>query len=172
MKKILAILLSVAFVLGVNAQNKYDEDLAVFRPVTPVRYIPLAESVRVNESLDTVSYRKVEESTEAVDKKIAELKKYYGESTMARGYRVQVFSSSDKTNAEKVEKEMKEVLDRQFDGDGPVVYNKYDQPVFRIKIGDYILKERAFHMLYLVKQIEGYENALLVPDLIDIKKID
>lgn len=155
------------------AQGKYCEDLSKVRPVVPVKKIELVKVKSVKSSTATHSTENVTESTKKIEGKLKELKTYYEGSTRMRGYRVQVFSGNNVQSAEKVQKELKaKLLEQETDMALPKVYNLYDAPLFRVKVGDYVLKERAFYMLNLIKQIEGYENALLVPDLIDVKKID
>lgn len=155
------------------AQGRYKEDLSSVRPVVPMKQIELVKVDSVQKATETNSFQDVSESTKLIDKKLVELKKYYEDSKKMRGYRVQVFSGNNVTSAEQVQRKLKEQLAEQLDDSkAPKVYNLYDAPLFRVKVGDFVLKERAFYMLNLIKQIEGFENALLVPDLIDVKKID
>ncbi len=171
MKNTLVYLLLVVSYLGFS-QGKYNEDLSKVRPVVPVKKVELVKKDSVKPST-THSTQNVEESTEKIDAKLKELKTYYEGTKKMRGYRVQVFSGNNVQSAEKVQNELKQKLSEELsDLEVPKVYNIYDAPLFRVKVGNYVLKERAFYMLSVIKQIEGFENALLVPDLIDVKKID
>lgn len=172
MKSILINLLLLISFLGL-AQGSYKEDLTKVRPVVPVKKIELVQADTVVLSSTNAVFKDAVESTDQIDGKLKELKSYYEGSTKMRGYRVQVFSGNNVQSAEKVQNKLKDNLEEEFMGlTPPKVYNLYDAPLFRVKVGDYVLKERAFYMLNLIKQIEGFENALLVPDLIDVKKID
>ena len=155
------------------AQDKYEEDLSKVRPVFPMVEIELANVESVNFSTSVDTNQNVTESTDKIEEKLKELKSYYEGSSRTRGYRVQVFSGNNVRSAEKVQGELSAILSQELsDLTVPKVYNLYDAPLFRVKVGDYILKERAFYMLNLINKIEGYENSLLVPDLIDVKNID
>ncbi len=169
------------FLMGcASAQKCPKENLSSLRPQVEPKEIDISDAIveLEGEAIEIVDLDKlpmVTESKKEVEVKVKELAIHYEKARTKKafkGYRVQVFSTNNKTKAERVMREIRAVLSQELDSKSPMVYNLYDQPFFRVKIGDYLLKERAHELLYIIQQVKGFENALLVPDLIKINRID
>lgn len=84
--------------------------------------------------------------------------------TPVKGYRIKIHFGADKNKA----KEIKAKFISKFP-DVPA-YEKYDQPNFNIRVGDFRTKLEAYKFLKEV-QIE-FPSAFLVQDEIELPKID
>ena len=90
------------------------------------------------------------------------------------GYRVQVFSSSEREEAVRVEDDVRRWLNNLPDArrkalglsETVVVYSIYRQPLYRIRVGDFERREDASRIVpALLRQFPG---ALVVPDRITV----
>ncbi|MDQ3072748.1 MAG: SPOR domain-containing protein [Bacteroidota bacterium] len=84
------------------------------------------------------------------------------EGVKMRGYRVQVYAGSDRRRAEQLKDELSNIYS--------TVYLVYDQPYFKIRIGDYRSRLEAQHMLHELKI--AFPETLLVPDDINLPALD
>ena len=105
--------------------------------------------------------------TYVMDDKIKSLEEKHlaiNEKAPILGYRVKIHFGSDKNKAKEVK--------GQFIAKYPNVpaYEKYDQPNFNIRVGDFRTKLEAYKFL---KQIQGeFPTSFLVQDEIEIPKLD
>jgi hypothetical protein len=105
--------------------------------------------------------------TYVMDDKIKSLEEKHlaiNEKAPIMGYRVKIHFGSDKNKAKEVK--------GQFIAKYPNVpaYEKYDQPNFNIRVGDFRTKLEAYKFL---KQIQGeFPTSFLVQDEIEIPKLD
>ena len=81
-----------------------------------------------------------------------------------KGYRIKIHFGSDKTRA----REIKSKFISKFP-DVPA-YEKYDQPNFNIRVGDFRTKLEAYRLLKEV-QLE-FPSAFIVQDEIELPKLD
>ncbi len=103
----------------------------------------------------------------AQDSKISELLSKHqniNEKSKIKGYRIKIHFGADKNKA----KEVKAKFIAKYP-DVPA-YEKYDQPNFNIRVGDFRTKLEAYKFLKEV-QIE-FPSAFLVQDEIEFPKID
>ena len=90
-----------------------------------------------------------------------------------RGWRIQVFSTNNYETASIVKDSLINYIEKNYTGfHRPKVYNKFDSPNFRIKVGNYVDKYRARSLLEFLRRKEEFEDALLVPDIIDLREIE
>lgn len=81
-----------------------------------------------------------------------------------KGYRVKIHFGSDKTKA----REVKSKFISRFPD--VVAYEKYDQPNFNIRVGDFRTKLDAYRFL---KEVQAeFPSAFIVQDDIELPKID
>jgi len=105
--------------------------------------------------------------TYMMDDKIKSLEEKHleiNEKAPIMGYRVKIHFGSDKNKAKEVK--------GQFIAKYPNVpaYEKYDQPNFNIRVGDFRTKLEAYKFL---KQIQGeFPTSFLVQDEIEMPKLD
>ncbi len=113
---------------------------------------------------------------EKVEQRVAYFKKLNSNYTTTNGFRVQVYSGTSINDAEKQKMKARELLKKYFEEEEitvvpvPHTYMPYDAPMFRVRIGDYIHKVRAYRILQVLK--EEFPNALIVPDQVLLRRID
>lgn len=144
--------------------NRYQEDLATVRPSfaaetgsqekpeTPVIKGDL-DAPMVKTNLDVTNRLEVALDTIAVRNKTIRY---------AQGYRIQIYSGNDRKEAENV-KATSYQLFRDITS-----YLIYAQPVYRVKVGDFLSRVEAEK--YYVGLKARYPAAILVPDKVDIRK--
>jgi hypothetical protein len=79
------------------------------------------------------------------------------------GYRVQLFSSSERNNANALRKKFKQEYPEES------IYLIYQQPYFKVRVGDYRTHIEAQQM-YLKYQ-KTYGQILIIPDKINLPKL-
>lgn len=83
--------------------------------------------------------------------------------TEVEGFRVQVYSGSERESAYKMRSDVADMLR----GAHPV-YAFYDRPYFKVRAGDFLTKDEADRICKELRQT--YPGAFVVPDLVKIKK--
>ncbi len=111
------------------------------------------------------------EVTDSVNVNLKKIKNYYKDFTKTEGWRIQVYSGTDREEAAVVQREVTEILTAALGEDIPEIYEIFDRPYVRIKIGDCLEKLQAHQVLVILTKDERYKNALLVPDKINLSKI-
>lgn len=171
------VITTIAFItflsgLGFGQKNKYKEDLSLVRPT----YVSKNDSLTAVDTMEVVAEAPSHTQNELSEKKLEELKEIYGGYEETPGYRVQIYSGSSHEEANDARKKAYVIL-RDYHKDKkiksypePNIYIDYEAPLFRVKIGDYVEKPRAYRIYELLKR--DFSNALLVPDHVDLDKID
>ena len=89
--------------------------------------------------------------------------------TTARGYRVQVFASRDKRLAD--EELQRAILwwenHRESSGDQPPIYVEYEQPFFKVRVGNYRTRSDAARDSDALTRT--FQAAFVVPATIDLR---
>ncbi|MCX6352652.1 MAG: SPOR domain-containing protein [Bacteroidetes bacterium] len=80
-----------------------------------------------------------------------------------QGYRVQVYQGKDRNEAQKIKFKIAEKFPNTE------VYLIYQQPYFRVRVGDYRNKTEALKPLHELKQ--DFEGAFIAPDRIKYPKL-
>lgn len=104
-----------------------------------------------------------------IDEKINEnlrMKNAKIDSTKISGYRIQIAFSSDKSDVSISESKFISIFPDYSDR----VYALYQQPYWKIRVGDYYREVDAIYMLDEIR--EHFPNAFLVKDYINRPKID
>jgi mRNA-degrading endonuclease RelE of RelBE toxin-antitoxin system len=107
--------------------------------------------------------------TIAIDERINEnlrMKNAQIDSTKISGYRIQIAFSSDKSDVSISESKFVSIFPNYSDR----VYPLYQQPYWKIRVGDYYREVDAIYMLDEIR--EHFPNAFLVKDYINRPKID
>lgn len=94
----------------------------------------------------------------------------------ADGFRVQVFSSLDLTEAASMEDAVKNFWENLVRTDPmavegmtvPTVYRLFRQPYYRIRVGDYLDRARAEKAARLLA--DRFQGAFVVPDRVSVRK--
>jgi len=97
-----------------------------------------------------------------------------GVARIVPGYRIQVFSSVDRDEAIDSEERIKVWIESLSDStrlqyDIPVtlpVYNQFNQPLYRIRVGDFTSRERAEGIMSLVARY--FPRVFVVPDQVTV----
>ena len=84
-----------------------------------------------------------------------------------KGYRIQIFSISGVNSKDKANKEKAEFLLQNPDAH---VYMVYNEPYFKIRIGDFRTKLEAYHYMYSI--IKDYPFAFVVEDDVNIPYVE
>ncbi|MFT7229614.1 MAG: mRNA-degrading endonuclease RelE of RelBE toxin-antitoxin system [Bacteroidia bacterium] len=107
--------------------------------------------------------------TLAIDEKINEnlrMKNAQIDSTKISGYRIQIAFNSNKSDVSSSESQFKSIFPKYSDR----VYTLYQQPYWKIRVGDYY---REIDAMFLLDEIRNqFPNAFLVKDYINRPKID
>jgi mRNA-degrading endonuclease RelE of RelBE toxin-antitoxin system len=107
--------------------------------------------------------------TIAIDEKINEnlrMKNAQIDSTKISGYRIQIAFNSNKSDVSSSESQFKSIFPKYSDR----VYTLYQQPYWKIRVGDYY---REIDAMFLLDEIRNqFPNAFLVKDYINRPKID
>ena len=96
-----------------------------------------------------------------------------GELVTMQGYRIQVFSTLEKGQAEDHRQKMASWWQQQFQegegtsSDSPVVI-RYKQPYYRVRLGNFTSRSAAERVLSSVK--EQYDSAFIVPDEVTVRR--
>lgn len=155
LKAVLFAVLSLS-VFCARAQD-YHEDLSPYRP----KYDTASYSVDAIKP-DTVRIRHtINEEMDSVSSVLADVYEKY---RISNGYRIQIYSGGKQSEARDAREKAHEIV-----GKVPI-YIEWESPVFRVKVGDYLDKLRAFRIYQQLQ--EEFENALLVPDKVKLKSID
>ena len=138
------------------SDKNYEEDLSELKP----RY-EFKEEAPVNEQL-VVNVKSPEmDNTELVNEKLDLISEKNKSIKYTQGYRILVYSGNSKETAEKA----REIIYQVFPDSKPEV--KYQQPNFKVKVGDYYDRLEA-HMI-LTRLKEFFPQALIIPEKISIK---
>jgi cell division septation protein DedD len=78
----------------------------------------------------------------------------------SQGYKVQIYSGSSREEANEILKSLPKTTDERAE-------LSYDQPNFRVKIGNYISRIEAYKVYISVKR--NYPNAIIIPDKIKVR---
>lgn len=158
--------------LAFGQRNKYSEDLSVVRPT----YATKKDSISAIDTVNVTAEAPSHTQNELAEKKLEELKEVYGGYEETPGYRVQIYSGSNHEEANNARKKAYVILRDYHKArkikayPEPNIYIDYEAPLFRVKVGDYVEKPRAYRIYELLKR--DFSNALLVPDHVDLDKID
>jgi hypothetical protein len=82
-----------------------------------------------------------------------------------KGYRVQIYSGSNRVDANKVKSDY---LESEY---GVKIYFDYQQPYYKIRIGDYRTKLEAQKMYQLLLLDIRFKGVLIVPDDINFPEL-
>lgn len=160
------------FTLAVFGQ-KCTEDLSSVRPRMEPKEITFSELEEDDEALMLLDSNLGREMMSEVELEIDSLADKLGEYRYVNGWRVQVYSGTDFNKSTEYTQKAAQILNEKLEKKNvPDIYNKLEKPVFRVKIGDFMKKLDAFRILVLLREEEGFEDALLVPDQIELEKID
>lgn len=123
-------------------------------------YKPISDS---SDTLGQVVYHQSEAIASILKKNIAvnEVKKSF------RGYRIQIFSVSGVNSKDKANKEKAELL---MDNPDIQVYIVYNEPYFKVRIGDFINKIDALSFMQTI--LKDYPFAFVVADDINYPVIE
>ena len=80
------------------------------------------------------------------------------------GYRIQIYFGNGKSARQKTNNVRVTFISQHKDTKAHIVY---DNPYFRVKVGDYRTKSEALNFLTKIKP--QYPDAFIVPDIIDIE---
>jgi hypothetical protein len=157
----------LGFSTSLFAQDKtYDPsvDIKVRRTVFPAMEIsledPFAETIRIEEKR-RANIAPSDTANAQINAILAQLAKSNKEVTKARGYRVQVYTGRDRDRALEIADSLqKETIEK--------VSYKFEAPYHKVKVGNYLSKLEAYQ-LYVDLSV-GFEDAILVTDIIDIEK--
>jgi hypothetical protein len=82
-----------------------------------------------------------------------------------KGYRVQIYSGSNRIDANKVKSDF---LETYF---GEKIYFDYQQPYYKVRVGDYRTKLEAQKMYQLLLSDIRFKGVLIVPDDINFPEL-
>lgn len=154
----LHLLFAVVMLTGFAAHGQeYHEDLSPYRPKYDTADYKVKEA-----RPDTIRIRNaINEKADSITDVLADVYEKYKHSN---GYRIQIYSGGKQSEAKDARNKAHEIV-----GKVPI-YIEWESPVFRVKVGDYLDKLRAYR---IYKQLqEEFENALLVPDKIKLEGIE
>jgi hypothetical protein len=172
MKGYITILVVAIAALSACAQREvYTEDLSIHRhvvePFQPALPSENDSSVAV---LDTLSGRPV---TEKVLSQMDSLALIYGAVEEIKGFRIQIYSGQDRRKAQDIRNRAIKLFEQELKRkEHPPVDLIYDEPYFRVKIGNFLNKLDAQPDLLIFEDHEDFGDALLVPDRVDIHNLD
>lgn len=98
---------------------------------------------------------------EKIDTLLHRINIYYKNHQDIKGYRIQVFSGVSREEAKKTKAKLLTLLEDQYP-----VYEIYQQPYFKVKVGDFRRKYDAVFLLNKIK--EFFPFSYVVPDNINI----
>ena len=132
-------------------------DLAKYRPTFPVSAEPATPAAPA---------RPLVEPTHHINQQLHARLDSISESNLniryAQGYRILVYSLNERKQAMDLRKAITQRLPEETD------YFTYQQPTFRLKVGDYLSRLEARAVLDQIKDIAP--NAMVIPDQIFINK--
>ena len=96
----------------------------------------------------------------AMEKQLASIDNKRG----IEGYRIQIYFGNGKNARQKTNNVRVEFISQHKDTKAHIVY---DNPYFRVKVGDFRTKSEALFFLTQIK--EEYPDAFIVPDIIDVE---
>jgi hypothetical protein len=82
-----------------------------------------------------------------------------------RGYRVQIYSGSNRVDANKIRADFLETYH------GEKIYFDYKQPYYKVRVGDYRNKVEAQKMFQALLIDERFKGVLIVPDDINFPEL-
>jgi hypothetical protein len=122
--------------------------------------IAIAHAQTAKTDSGKVEYVQDNHITELLNKKLLINEKKDGK---VKGYRVQIHFGSDRDRA----KEIKVVFMQKFNA--VAAYEKYEQPNFKIRVGDFRTRTEAFKFL---KEISpDFPSSFLVQDEVELKEL-
>lgn len=155
-----------------SVSQKYDEDLSYVRPSMPAKQIDASYFMNKSDTMTAADSLETAPNTEFIIHRIDSLAKVLEKYKKVKGWRVQVYSGSNFEEASKAREGVVKLLFANIEGDQPEVYREYDGTNFRVKVGNYIDKLRAYRTLVVIKGDHDFRNSLLVPDKVYLDKID
>lgn len=152
-----------------GSSSPYQQDLSKIRP----RYqfndddvLIKGNAPAVKTSDAPVSSSKTAETPLSVNKELTEIIQTINQQNKSvkymPGYRIQLYVGNIRSEADAA----KSFIYRSFPELSP--YITFNQPTYRVKVGDFMSKTEAEHVLSSVKQ--QYASAVIVPDKIEIEK--
>ncbi len=144
--KTILVVAILATSLFVNAQQDINTNF-LYKPDTDI-----------NDTLGRIVYHESEALASILRKNIA----VNIVETKYRGYRIQIFSVSGVNSKDKANKAKAELL---MDYDDIQVYIVYNEPYFKVRVGDFLTKLEA--LSYLQKLQKDYPFAFVVGDYIN-----
>ncbi len=163
------IITSCAPAIRPGSSNPYQQDLSKVRPRyqfndDEVMVKGNAPVAKTNEA--PVSSPKPAEAPASVNKELSEIIQTINQQNKSvkymPGYRIQLYVGNIRSEADAA----KSFIYRNFPELSP--YITFNQPTYRVKIGDFMSKSEAEHILSSVKL--QYTSAVIVPDKIEIEK--
>ncbi len=141
---------------GTTARSEFTDDLTAYRiKVESTRN----ENASANQA-EMVSWGDLAfdaSVTKDIDALVAQMARTNLRVESFPGYRIQVYSAGDRNEAEKVIKYLEEKLEIKVP-----IYLNYEQPNFKVKIGDYTNRVKAYEMHFLLK--EEYPDSIIIRD--------
>ncbi len=92
-------------------------------------------------------------------------KKVTGSIVTRKGYRVNIYSGSNRTTALNTKRKFMRAYR------GTPSYMTYITPYFKIRVGNYVSKKTAYRMLRKL-QAAGFPKSFVVPDIVTVKNIN
>lgn len=139
-----------------SSGQKYEEDLSAYRPKYEIKETPK------NAPNKAVAYPEPREhQNQAVEENLSLIREKNKGIKYTQGYRIQVYSGSDKDAAEKA----KEGIYRLNLDHEPEI--TYFPPNFKVKVGQFYDRVEAHETLLKVKK--SFPTALLLPEKVNIK---
>ena len=138
-----------------SKKSNYNEDLSTVRPI----FEPIVVADTTEKLSDTTFVEDIDmEVTHEIDSVIKRVQDYnLAHPPKLKGYRIQVYSGGNQTDAYNAVDVSKEVL-------GNDIYHKvqWTSPVFRSRVGCFISRLEAYKAFRLLEK--DFPNALVVPD--------
>lgn len=144
----------------IDPYSNYDEDLSVVRPrykeVTPTEVVAKKSEVkRVLSDQPLHINRQLDAAVDTIAAKNRAIR-------FASGYRIQIYVGNTRKEAD----DARLFTYQTFPELNP--YLVYNQPTYRVRIGDFMTRLEAERYLQQVRQ--QYETAVILPEKIDLKK--
>ncbi|WP_428653479.1 SPOR domain-containing protein [Runella sp.] len=142
-----------------DAYSNYDEDLSAVRPkykeLTPAEAAKKPEVKRVLSDQPLHVNRRLDAAVDTIASKNRAIR-------FASGYRIQIYVGNIRKDAD----DARLFSYQTFPELNP--YLVYNQPTYRVRIGDFMTRLEAERYLQQVRS--RYESAVILPEKIDLKK--
>jgi hypothetical protein len=145
-----------------NPKNRdiiYDND---FTSLLPTYSITDDEGKEIIKSIPKFDFSEYNKKAELQKSKIHSILTAYQNIKMAQGYRVQVYFGQSKDEVRKAKETVYGIIP------DIEIYTQYKQPDYKVKVGDFFYKYEAFNCLGKLER--AFPNALIVPEIINLKK--